>query len=73
MGVKMAFLPPYSPDMNPIEEWFSVLKKWMKKNSHLADDLTDFEEFFLLAVEANRGGDHAQGHFRHAGYLFEEH
>jgi transposase len=30
-GVKIEFLCPYSPDFNPIEEFFGVLKKFIKK------------------------------------------
>jgi len=31
-GVKLVYLPPYSPDLNPIEEFFSELKAFIKKN-----------------------------------------
>ena len=31
-GVLLDFLPPYSPDFNPIEEAFAELKIWMRKN-----------------------------------------
>ena len=30
-GVKLAYLPPYSPDLNPIEEFFAVLKVFIRK------------------------------------------
>ncbi|ODA78133.1 hypothetical protein RJ55_06737 [Drechmeria coniospora] len=30
-GVTLLFLPPYSPDFNPIEEFFSELKAYIKK------------------------------------------
>ena len=36
-GVCLEYLPPYSPDYNPIEEAFAELKAWMKKNYTLAD------------------------------------
>ena len=36
-GVRLEYLPPYSPDYNPIEEAFAELKAWMKKNYTLAD------------------------------------
>jgi transposase len=29
-GVELAFLPPYSPDFNPIEQSFHALKEWMR-------------------------------------------
>lgn len=31
-GVKLLYLPPYSPDLNPIEEFFSELKAHIKRN-----------------------------------------
>jgi transposase len=34
-GVKLVYLPPYSPDYNPIEEFFSELKAYVKKNWRL--------------------------------------
>jgi transposase len=30
--VKLVYLPPYSPDLNPIEEFFAKLKAFIKKN-----------------------------------------
>ena len=35
-GVGLEFLPPYSPDYNPIEESFAELKVWTKKSRDLA-------------------------------------
>lgn len=29
-GVRLWFLPPYSPDLNPIEQAFSQIKHWMR-------------------------------------------
>lgn len=31
-GVRVVFLSPYSPDFNPIEEYFGVLKRFIKKH-----------------------------------------
>lgn len=30
VGAKLFFLPPYSPDLNPIEQAFSKLKHWLR-------------------------------------------
>lgn len=30
-GIKLFFLPPYSPDLNPIEQVFSKLKRLLRK------------------------------------------
>ena len=29
-GARLAFLPPYSPDLNPIEQVFAKVKHWMR-------------------------------------------
>ena len=30
-GCELLFLPPYSPDLNPIEHWWAKLKAWIRK------------------------------------------
>lgn len=30
-GAKIAFLPPHSPDLKPIEQVFAMVKRWMRK------------------------------------------
>jgi transposase len=30
-GARLIYLPPYSPDLNPIEQAFSKLKHWLRK------------------------------------------
>jgi hypothetical protein len=37
-GVKLAYLPPYSPDLNPIEEFFAELKVFIKKHWQTFED-----------------------------------
>ncbi|CEG80322.1 hypothetical protein RMATCC62417_14677 [Rhizopus microsporus] len=39
-GYKPLFMPPYSPFLNPIEEYWSKIKKHVKRNSLLLDTLT---------------------------------
>jgi hypothetical protein len=31
-GIHLIYLPPYSPDFNPIEQSFAQLKAWMRKH-----------------------------------------
>ncbi len=31
-GMCLEYLPPYSPDFNPIEEGFSSMKAWIQQN-----------------------------------------
>ena len=35
-GGLVIFLPPYSPQLNPIETGFSLLKRWIQKNANMA-------------------------------------
>ena len=69
VGVKLLYLPPYSPDLNPIEEFFSVMKAWMKKHGHWLEGpaRVPLEAFFRQAVESCSCERMAKKHFRHAG------
>ena len=46
VGCKIIFLPPYSPDLNPIEKFWANMKKWIEnqisKFQNLFDALTQF-------------------------------
>ena len=37
-GVKLVYLSPYSPDLNPIEELFSQLKAFVRRHWHKQRD-----------------------------------
>lgn len=41
LGGRVEFLPPYSPDFNPIETAFSWLKSWLRKNRDMVEDMDD--------------------------------
>ena len=58
--VILDFLPPYSPDFNPIEEAFAELKAWMRKNNQLQDAYPNFEGFLEagLMYMSNKPGNH---------------
>ena len=47
-GALVQFLPPCSPDLNPIEEAFSKVKSALKANECLLD-IIDIESFVLHA------------------------
>lgn len=74
-GVELVYLPPYSPDFNPIEEWFGRLKTTVKKHYHEYDDYPhqDFARFlkWCISVVGQQKGL-AEGHFRHAGIRIEQ-
>jgi len=57
--VELAYLPPYSPDFNPIELAFGKLKMWYKRHMKIGELLKeDFESFIRLGLE-NQAGDAA--------------
>ena len=70
-GVLLKFLPPYSPDYNPIEATFHDLKAWIKRNYLLALDFEDFEDFLHFSIKQNSVND-VRGHFRNAGYVVDD-
>ena len=66
-GVRLEFLPPYSPDLNPIEEAFSKIKAWI---CHHADALSHDNGIFydlLLALDVVTADD-ACSYIHHSGY-----
>jgi transposase len=69
-GVKLIYLPPYSPDFNPIEEFFAELKAFIKRNWHNYEEHVDqgFDSFLRWCIDVVGGNSQsARGHFRHAG------
>jgi len=67
-GVRLVYLPPYSPNFNPIEATFADLKRWIKRNYMLAETHNDFKDFLEDAVAAVCVRD-ARIHFRNSGYV----
>jgi transposase len=67
-GVLLVFLPPYSPDYNPIEATFKDLKAWIKRNYRLAETFKSFKAFLYFAVSQLIGA-YAEAHYRNAGYI----
>ena len=74
-GMRIEFLPPYSPDYNPIEEMFSAMKAWIRRNydyvrSELTGDMS-CNPFCVLwdAVFDVGTSENAEGWYRHSGYL----
>jgi transposase len=62
-GVTLAFLPPYSPDLNPIEECWAKIKHWVRKFAARGlDQLLDA----LARSCAMVTPQDAMGWFRHA-------
>jgi transposase len=66
-GATVKFLPPYSPEFNPIEECWSKLKTWLRKRS--ARTVPALQDALTEAIQHVTSSD-AEGWFRHAGYQF---
>ena len=67
-GIRVEFLPPYSPDLNPIESSFSVIKSFLKKNQDYIESCNDpiyalyIARFYITPAMA-------EGFFRGTVYL----
>ncbi len=64
-GAKCLYLPPYHPELNPIEEMWSKVKSILRKLS--ARNLEDFKKAIKVAFESVVDRD-LLGWFQHAGY-----
>jgi len=74
-GVKLVFLPLYSPDLNPIEGFFAELKVFIKRNWQVyevksAQGFEHFLEWCINVVDEKKRSAH--GHFRHAWITVED-
>jgi transposase len=61
-GAKLAFLPPYSPDLNPIEQLFAKVKRWMRMDQ--ARCLDGLHDCIVQAIPAAE----CCNYLRNAGY-----
>jgi transposase len=69
------YLPPYSPDLNPIEEFFAEIKAFIKRNwsAYGEDTAQGFDVFLEWCVDqVGSRKQSAKGHFRHSGLTIEE-
>ena len=64
-GVGVRYLPPYSPDFNPIELAFAKLKAHLRQTA--ARTLDDLHSALAMALDSF-SPQHCQGFFRHAQY-----
>jgi transposase len=63
------YLPPYSPDFNPIEEAFSKVKALLRRaQARVLEALFEATEEALSAISAQD----ARGYFEHCGYAIQQ-
>lgn len=67
-GAKVLDLPPYSPDLNPIENALSKIKPLLRSAGHRMQAIwwSDVQRI-LDAITASD----AEGYFKHGGYTLE--
>ena len=73
-GMRVEFLPPYSPDYNPIELAFSKFKAYIRSREAdfcaLDQDEDEMEiHLFLIDGVFSVTAEDARGYFRHCEYL----
>jgi putative transposase len=66
VGAKLAFLPPYSPDLNPIEQVFAKVKHWMRMAQARAVDAIHERIATLVSGIAQT---ECESYLRNAGYV----
>jgi transposase len=74
-GVKLVYLPPYSPDLNPIEEFFTELKAFVKRSWRIYKENPEqgFDSFLEWCINVvGQRKKSARGHFRHTGVIIKE-
>lgn len=65
MGVRVVFLPQYSPELNPIENMWSKLKTYLKKKK--VKTLDQLEKYLKEGLQKITKYD-CEGWFDHCGY-----
>lgn len=65
-GARLWFLPPYSPDLNPIEQAFSKIKHWMRNaQKRTIDDTWRHIGGLVEAIQP----DECANYLKNAGYV----
>lgn len=65
VGARLIYLPPYSPDLNPIEQMWSKIKNYLRRAS--ARDEKKFKKEIKTAFK-NIISENLLGWFNHCGY-----
>ena len=67
MGILVIFLPPYSPDLNPIEELFSQIKYYLKEHDEIIQALNNSPIEIIKSAFNQITPEHCKAWIRHAG------
>ena len=64
-GARLWYLPPYSPDLNPIEQAFAKIKHWMRlAQKRTVDDVWQHIGSLVATIQPNE----CNNYFANAGY-----
>jgi transposase len=68
-GAKLIYLPPYSPDFNPIEQSFHTIKAWLRR--HEAEAVNpNVRPWLIHQASSSITPEMAQGWIENCGYEF---
>ena len=68
-GAKLLFLPPYSPDLMPVEGIFSQVKNLMKQNHQFLKHAHADPRAYIALLFGSMISDDCYGHIFHCGYV----
>ena len=71
LDIMLLYLPPYSPDLSPIEESFSTWKAHLRRNGAILRNAED-PIFVLLDSVGCITAEMAENWFKHAGYVVND-
>lgn len=64
-GAHLFFLPPYSPDLNPIEQTFAKIKHWMRRaQKRTTEEVWRYVGHVIEQITPNE----CANYFKNAGY-----
>ena len=67
-GIVTLYLPPYSPDINPIEELFSFVKCYLRKHDQHISILPNLTDILNSAFQEVTD-KHCNAWITHSGYI----
>jgi len=70
IGAKLVYLPPYSPDFNPIEQAFHSIKAWLRRHEAEAT-LPEVRPWLIQQAAMSVTAKDAEGWIFNCGYSYE--
>lgn len=69
-GIRLVQLPPYSPDFNPIEQSFRVLKSWVRRHYYLMESFSSLATFLEYGIVQSCTNRDCTGMYKRCGYRY---